>query len=194
MEINIKTHDDFRRDHVVITLAGTSAEVRAVGERMTGGRAEQLYPAAEVGALQASEAELVAAPLRERVGELEKENQRLARQVWEFDRDRHTEQRRADTAQRRVAELEDALARSIGRENKLESDAAEEAELHRQSIAARDSLLQGAAATVRRVQNVVWTADFDRLAENRGVPAVVHELADLSAAAISRVRAFVGQP
>lgn len=97
-------------------------------------------------------------------------------------------------SEQRERELEAQNQRLTDYANAQEARHAEVNEEHRQSIAARDALLQGAAATVRRVQNVVWTADLDRLIENRGVAAVVHELADLSAATVSRVRAFVGQP
>jgi hypothetical protein len=102
---------------------------------------ERLYTAAEVGDAQASEAELVAAPLR--------------RQVQEYDRDRHTERDRADKAQARVAELEAALARSIGRENDLETRAAEKAAEHRTSLAARDSLLRAATTRVQAAREIL---------------------------------------
>lgn len=143
---------------------------------------------------------------------LQKEKEFLEARVREYDRDRHTERNRADVAQRRVAELEKTLAASINGSTKVEQELeaqvlrltdyadaqearrAEVNEKHRQSIAARDSLLQEATAKLDRIRRTVWTTELDRLIENRGVAAVVHELADLSAAAISRVRAFTGQP
>lgn len=73
---------------------------------------DRLFTSDEVGRYQATEAELVATPLRRRIGE-----------------------------------LETALARSIDRENRMESDQADRDAEHRRSIAARDSLL--AAATTR---------------------------------------------
>lgn len=156
------------------------------------------------------------------VRDLEAQVAKLTEQVKGYDHDRKTERDRADRNQARAIKAEELvqeerirgnnlaqrLAQSEQRERELEAQNqrlteyanaqearhAEENEQYRQSIAARDSLLQGAAATVRRIQTVVWTTDMDRLIENRGVPAVVHELADLSAAAISRIRAFTGQP
>lgn len=134
-----------------------------------GGLSERLYTAAEVGDLQASEAELVAEPLRTRINALEN-------RVRNLDHDRHTERDRADqnkawaeraeangarlsaalvqaekdrdSARRRVAELEAQLSRSIDRENKLETDAAEEKTIHSQSIAARDHLLEAATRRI----------------------------------------------
>lgn len=103
---------------------------------------QRLYTAAEVGDAQASEAELVAGPLRRQVAELECK-------VRGYDLDRHTEQRRADenkawaeraeangsrlsaalvqaekdrdSARRRVAELERTLAKEVNRNTDLET-------------------------------------------------------------------------
>lgn len=118
---------------VTITVEATRGHVYAAGER--------LYTAAEVGDLQASEAELVAAPLKA-------ENQRLARQVARREA--------------RVADLERQLSRSIEREDKLEADADEERETHRRSLAARDSLLQAvveilSSPEVIRARDVIAT-------------------------------------
>ena len=64
MRIKIKTAEEFRDAHVTIEIvADDQAEAELVAER--------LYTAAEVGHAQASEAELVAAPLRRRIAELE---------------------------------------------------------------------------------------------------------------------------
>lgn len=143
--------------------------------------AARLYTAAEVGELQASEAELVARPLRE-------ENQRLARQVCEYDRDRRTERDRADKAQARVAELEKALARSIERENKLESDAAEEKTIHARSLAARDHLLAAATAQVNLAREALTRTPVAEARENivttRG--AVLAEAIRVALAALDR--------
>jgi chromosome segregation ATPase len=62
MEIKIKTEDEFHDAHVTIEIRATPGEAALVSER--------LYTAAEVGAAQASEAELVAAPLRRRIEEM----------------------------------------------------------------------------------------------------------------------------
>lgn len=118
-------------------------------------RGERLFTSEEVGDLQASEAELVAAPLKA-------ENQRLARQVCEFDRDRRTERDRADKAQRRVAELERTLALSIERENRLESTAADTAAEHRRSLAARDHLLSAATTRMNAVREILLATAVGR--------------------------------
>lgn len=148
MEINIKTHDDFRRDHMTITLTGTNAEVRAIGERWTGGGragaslSDRLYTAEEVGDYQASEAELVATPLRARITELEAELERYRRAhvctsdckpnahvafignalVKEWERAAAAESDRADKA-------EDALIKVRAERETLEKTLAESREL-----------------------------------------------------------------
>lgn len=63
MEIKVKTAEEFRDAHVTI-------EIRAADQGEAALVAERLYTAAEVGDAQASEAELVAAPLRRRIEEL----------------------------------------------------------------------------------------------------------------------------
>jgi myosin heavy subunit len=66
MEIKIKTAAEFHDSHVRIEIVvDGQAEVEEVHRR--------LYTAAEVGQAQVSEAELVAAPLRRRIAELERE-------------------------------------------------------------------------------------------------------------------------
>lgn len=110
---------EFNRRRVVVLesklerVAAILAEGKASGEdeflsvpeieEKLAGLGERLYTAAEVGDLQASEAELVAAPLRRRVAELERENadadrriNALTGQVQGYDHDRHTERDRAD--------------------------------------------------------------------------------------------------
>lgn len=197
-----QTSREFNRKRVVVLesklerVAAILAEgkedeflsVPEIEERLVAG--ERLYTAAEVGDLQASEAELVAAPLRRRVGDLENELEKTQdaliaarRQREEFDRDRHTERDRADqnkawaeraeengaklsaalvqaekerdAARRRVADLERQLGRSIERENKLEADAAEEREIHRRSLAARDSLLEAATRRISAARDLL---------------------------------------
>lgn len=74
---------------------------------------ERLYTAREVGDLQASEAELVAAPLRRELAEVKRE---LTRRTEERD-----ERERARAGQEaRVRELERLLALSVAREDALE--------------------------------------------------------------------------
>jgi hypothetical protein len=116
MEIRLKTAEEFRDAHVTIEIRATPEEAWRLSDR--------LYTAEEVGDLQASEAELVAAPLRRRIAELEKslaesrelvefktrvaddidaDRAKLHGQVREWklkaqgwDHDRHTERDRAD--------------------------------------------------------------------------------------------------
>jgi chromosome segregation ATPase len=141
--------------------------VPEIEERLVAG--ERLYTAAEVGDLQASEAELVAGPLRRQVAELEAK-------VRAYDEDRHSERDRADkateaanqalnernAARRRVAELERQLANSVGRENKLEADAAEEKTLHKRSLDARDSLLRAATTKVQAAKEILGATAVGR--------------------------------
>jgi chromosome segregation ATPase len=94
--MEIRTLDEVRAGRVRVTV-----DVELSGRR---------YTDEDVARLQASEAELVAAPLRRRVEELEaalteidKEADRLRGVVIEYDLDRHTERERADRAE---AELE----------------------------------------------------------------------------------------
>jgi chromosome segregation ATPase len=105
MEIKIRTHEEFRADRVTIEITGTGAEVRDLvdSEASTKLPSRNLYTDEEVAALQASEAELVAGPLRARINELERELtrragiiKRLENKVEGYDTDRHTERDRAD--------------------------------------------------------------------------------------------------
>jgi hypothetical protein len=66
MIIEIKTIQEFHDAHVTIKITvDGQAEAAAI--------AQQLYTAEQVGDYQASEAELVAAPLRRQVAELERD-------------------------------------------------------------------------------------------------------------------------
>jgi chromosome segregation ATPase len=105
MELKIRTHEEFRADRVTIEITGTGAEVRDLvdSEASTKLPSRNLYTDEEVAALQASEAELVAGPLRARINELERELtrragiiKRLENKVEGYDTDRHTERDRAD--------------------------------------------------------------------------------------------------
>lgn len=157
----LENQERFEKLETALTLARNSrewnrrrvVELEDTLERQA--RGERLFTSAEVGDLQASEAELVSAPLKA-------ENQRLARQVCEFDRDRRTERDRADRAQARVAELERALAASIDRENRLETTAAETAAEHRRSLAARDHLLSAATTRINAVREILLATPVSR--------------------------------
>lgn len=112
----------------------------------------------------------------DRIKRLEEENQRLARQVCEFDRDRHTERDRADKAvdalikvraereeqdaelRRRASAikvLESRYETLLATLDKAEDDGAEAAAEHRRSLAARDSLLAAATTRVRAAQDIL---------------------------------------
>lgn len=108
MEIRIKTAEEFRDSHVTI-------EVRADGHAETVPVAERLYTAREVGDAQASEAELVSAPLRRWIRELEHELAQAAEQhvrsIEAQDRLLRQATEEREEARRRVEELEAELAR-----------------------------------------------------------------------------------
>lgn len=133
MEIRIKTHEELRADCVTIEITGTGAEVTEFAETRLPSR--NLYTDDEVAALQASEAELVAGPLRHRIAELErmlagaidreagleegwaadhKEIVALREKVHAFNLDRKTERDRADRERQRASELKDRLSSSEG--------------------------------------------------------------------------------
>jgi hypothetical protein len=69
MEITIKTADEFRDSHVTINV--TAADSNKAGRVVTRLIGSRLYTAEEVGEAQYGEAELVAAPLRKKIAELE---------------------------------------------------------------------------------------------------------------------------
>lgn len=101
---------------MIRTLAEIHADgtvLRVTAEDVARPTGERLYTAREVGDLQASEAELVAAPLRRKLAEVERE---LARRTEERD---EREAARAGQ-ERRVAELERLLAQAVTREDALE--------------------------------------------------------------------------
>lgn len=88
--------------------------------------------------------------------DLEAENQRLARQVCEFDRDRHTERDRADKA-------EDALYETLlATMDENDDSAAEAAAEHRRSIAARDNLLSAATTRLNAAREILLATAVSR--------------------------------
>lgn len=104
MEITIKTLDQLREQRVTVEVApGQTAIVEVDGAR--------LYTAAEVGHYQASEAELVSAPLRMRVRDLEAALEIARSRAHAFDLDRKSERDRADRLNERNAELAAEVAR-----------------------------------------------------------------------------------
>lgn len=119
MEIRLKTAEEFRDAHMTIEIRATRDEAWRLSDR--------LYTADEVGHYQASEAELVATPLRARITELEKT-------LAEAEQDRDN----------RLEELEAA--------ERYQHERAQEA---RQSIAARDRLLATATTRVRAAAEIL---------------------------------------
>lgn len=91
MEIRIKTHEELRADRVIIEIVGTGVKTDSeVSERaLTQAEIEQYQTNEDMHLEQIGK-------LRGQVEELKAENQRLARQVCDFDRDRRTERERAD--------------------------------------------------------------------------------------------------
>jgi hypothetical protein len=146
----VRTLAEVHADRVTVTVTLNDAPSSLAG---------RLYTAEEVGDFQASEAELVAQPLRTRINALEN-------RVRNLDLDRHTERDRADKAQARVAELERALALSIERENKLESDLAEEKTIHARSLAARDHLLAAATTQINLAREALTRTPVAEAREN----------------------------
>lgn len=188
---------EYREASAAMLLVEALTEVRRVIGATDSSVSNRLYTAEEVGILQASEAELVASPLRRRVAELERtlaESRELVefktRVADDIDVERaelhkkaQTEKDRADrnkvwaeraeangvklsealveaekqrdSARRRVAELEKQLTRSIEQANKLEVDAAEEKEIHRRLLAARDHLLEAATTRIKQAKEIL---------------------------------------
>jgi DNA repair exonuclease SbcCD ATPase subunit len=135
--------------------------------------AARLYTAEEVGNAQASEAELVAAPLRRRIEELERtlaesrelvdfktrvadqldeDRAKLHDKVREYDRDRKTERDRAD--------------RMTAQANRMETDRAELEAEHRRSLAARDRLLEKATRRASAARDFLSTNTVAEAREN----------------------------
>jgi DNA repair exonuclease SbcCD ATPase subunit len=133
MEIRIKTAEEFWRDKVSIEISGTAAEVQTVGQQITRGRTAGYWAEAceraeaevrELKEARAGDAGTIEA-LREQVADLGQQllTAQQAREIEtqrakEYDRDRHTEQERAnrmtstaETRRQRVIELEAELER-----------------------------------------------------------------------------------
>jgi hypothetical protein len=115
MQIKIKTYDETRENRVSVEVPeGQRFDIELSGEYRITNRVidgapstERLYTAEEVGDLQASEAELVAAPLRTRINALEN-------QVVNLDSDRMTERARADRNREWAERAEAKLAEAKG--------------------------------------------------------------------------------
>lgn len=115
MEIRIKTAEEFRDAHVVI-------EIRAEedgGIRVRPLVDERLYTASEVGALQASEAELVAKPLQAALAERADRIAELKGEIRRMDHQISAQTERADKLNERNAGLAGELARERDRNAEL---------------------------------------------------------------------------
>lgn len=150
MEIKVRTLDETRAERVTIAVApGQSAVIEIVDSAPS----ERLYTAEEVGDAQASEAELVAAPLRRRIAELveevnrrisevtgyviqrdealdkvsalETERDDLKSQAAEFNRQRNQAVTDMETAQQ-AREIETKRAQGYDRDRKTERDRADQ--------------------------------------------------------------------
>jgi hypothetical protein len=102
MEMMIKTAEEFHSAHVTIEIRATPEEATEVSQR--------LFTADEVGHYQATEAELVAAPLRRRIAELERTLAEV-KKSREFSRNRVVElAARVAQARSRVSHARIALS------------------------------------------------------------------------------------
>lgn len=149
MEIKVRTLDETRAERVTIAVApGQRAVIEIVDSAQSG--TDRLYTNEEVAALQASEAELVAKPLRARIAELVEEVNRrikdaadhhierdealdkvsalethrdeLRRQLATAQHARKIETDRADAAEKRVAETEEAWRVQCSRVGEYDRD------------------------------------------------------------------------
>lgn len=172
MEIRIRTHEELRTDRVTIEITGTGAEVREVAEDWEA----KLYTDGEVANLQASEAELVAGPLRRRIAELEralaasvKRETDLETQVQGYDRDRHTERDRADRERQRASELKDRLSSSeeLVQEERIRGNNLAERLARAEKALAESRELVAFKDTVIQSTNEDFTAELERSAHFR---------------------------
>lgn len=136
MEIRVRTYDEISSERVSIAVSpGQRIEIELADTSLS----SRLYTAAEVGDAQASEAELVATPLRRRIAELERT---LAQEV-NRNTDLEAELEKATRGhvctdsckpnahvafigRQRLAELETELADETERANKAEERADQE--------------------------------------------------------------------
>jgi hypothetical protein len=175
MEIRLKTAEEFRSAHVTIEIRATPEEAIEVSQR--------LFTSDEVGHYQATEAELVATPLRQRIAELEKtlaESRELVdfktRVADQMDRDKdklwarvreereRSERHHADAveAERKVRELERRNSRLVEEANAQEARHDQERKTDAQSIAARDRLLEAASTRVRMAKEILGATPVSR--------------------------------
>lgn len=142
MEIRVRTYDEISSERVRIEVApGQRATIDIVDGEVSTGLASRLYTAAEVGDAQASEAELVATPLRRRIAELERT---LAREV---NRNTDLEAELDQVKKDRDARLEHL--------DKAELYQCERAAEYRRSVTARDHLLSAATTRINAVREIL---------------------------------------
>lgn len=103
MQLNIRTHDQISAERVSIEVApGQTVDIRIVDDSVS---TEPTFTADQVAKYQASEAELVAAPLVRRCAELEGERDKLTARVQEFAD-------LLDSKEEAIGEYQDSLDRS----------------------------------------------------------------------------------
>lgn len=154
---------------MIRTLAEVHADRVTVTVTLDDSLSGRLYTAEEVGDFQASEAELVAGPLRRRVAELEKtlaESRELVdfktRVADEIDQDRNTERIRGNNLAQRLAQAEIQRDRHVATLNEQEARHATASQQYAQSLAARDRLLAAATTRVRAAKEILGTTAVSR--------------------------------
>jgi chromosome segregation ATPase len=167
---------------VTITVDGAQSEVEGLGSR--------LYTAEEVGDLQASEAELVAAPLRLRIQQLARETTSLEVDVDSLRRQLAEQRERAEKAERDrdtfKAQAYEQNDRAAEKSAGWEASAVALSEVTRE----RDRL----AAQIGKIREAVWVGHLDHAMENRGDRYVVENYMDDLTSAVAFVRSATGQP
>jgi hypothetical protein len=142
-----------------------------------------LYTDEEVAALQSSEAELVAGPLRRRIAELERtlagaidREAKLEEKVRGYDLDRHTEWDRADRERQRADGMESVLeaanrdhalnlGRAVERAEQAERQRDNADQQHRQSIAAQDLRLAALTRNIELAQEIIHDSEVQEAME-----------------------------
>lgn len=179
MEVTIKTAEEFEAQYVRVEIKADRAEVPELVSRVFDNKKVIHVEAATLNAIDvissnrikelesqvkylrdliaddhhrsALQIDEVANPLRAQIKELESENQRLARQVCEFDRDRTTERDRA---------------------NQAESALEHHAKTHRESLDTRQKLVAQARSRVSHARIALST---DAVEKARHTPLTPNE-------------------
>src|SRR5688572_14213 len=181
MEIKIRTHEEFRADRVTIEITGTNAEVRR-------------YTDGEVANLQASEAELVAQPLRDRIAELE-EARELAESGYPSELDWAAVRAERDTLREKLARRENEINQLKGQiagydhDRRTERDRADRITREHEACAGKLDLREKDADTFRRQRNELETQVKELEAKVKGLDRTLAESRDLVAFRDKQARA-----